>query len=617
MKQHQQVIQFACGLADDPHPLLEIVYQHVVQLEMQSKLQTEAEASQFDMFSASELSSNAQLVWSREFNNTPPSSFIQKIWTQFTGPVNIEPLNNRYINYVKPDTKKVHVPSKFYLLCDVTSHEALVYDVDSSATHKSKEELIAGCALGINSGDLEGTLKLLHQIQEHQQVEVRNVCMVDVNMKKSDDALFSALKIGRKSKFVRIVNCALLPSFYKHLIQELADCTKMCHIDLSRTQGTPIELGKVLSTMETLTYLDLTENHMSCKVSTVVLSALPHCSHLIQLNLGGNSLTNCIEKLCSEKDRITFPCLESLRLDDTGLSTEDVINLARITHGSKLKLLNISNNCISDCLKHVLSGAHYPNLEHLQMVNCQLGKTDVASLSRAADEGKVPKLKILDLTENTLTSCIGDLMGDASHMGFGCLEELLLKKTRLCAADMASIAQAASVEKMPRIDVLNLSQNDLTNCIEELFGNTECPVFLSLSQLELDGTKLKKTDVANVTKAMSYGQLPTLDYLFLRYNNMSSINNTVLELLEVCHSHCMKSRILRSSQNDDTTRQQGYTVLNLSGNSLSDTAVKTKLSEIANKSEGFKIHIEPRDWGYELYYLLDTGDIAWCFTVEF
>ena len=72
---------------------------------------------------------------------------------------------------------KFIVNSGEYVL-PISSHEALVHDVDSSATRKSKEAPIAGCALGINSGDLEGTLKLLHQIQEHQQVEVRNVCIV-------------------------------------------------------------------------------------------------------------------------------------------------------------------------------------------------------------------------------------------------------------------------------------------------------------------------------------------------------------------------------------------------------------------------------------------------------
>ena len=487
MKKHQQVIQFACGLRDDPYPLLEIVYQQIVQVEMESKVQTVTEVTQFDIFSASELSSSAQLVWGREFNNPKRSGFIQKLWTQFTKPVNMEPLNNRFINYVTPDTKTVFIPSNFYLLCDVGNCEVLGHD--------SSEVFPAECALGINSGDLTNSLKLLQCIQKHQHTTLNNLCLVDVNMKDGDDThLFDGLKLSKKIRFVRIVHCALIPSFYTHLIQELSHCNEVQHIDFSRTEGTPKALGKILSTMSALSYLDLTESNMSPEVSQMVLSALPCCSQLVQLHLSGNRLTNCVENLCRERANITFPCLENLQLDNTELNTEDVNNLATITQGSRLKVLNISNNCVTNCLAQLLSNGHQ-NLEHIQMIRCHLSEADIRSVSSAVDEGRLPKLRILDLTENSLTRCIGNLMGDGGHVGFVSLEELLLKETELSSADMESLAHAASVGKLPRLQVLNLSGNNLANCIGYLLGNADSSSFLVLNQLELDDTKLKGDDV--------------------------------------------------------------------------------------------------------------------------
>ena len=113
-----------------------------------------------------------------------------------------------------------------------------------------------------------------------------------------------------------------------------------------------------------------------------------------------------------------------------------------------------------------------------------------------------------------------------------------------------------------------------------------------------------------ITQSVSRGNLPQLDFLLMRHNNLCEVEDAVEGLLEVCYTHCRENTIPRSIKHD------GYSLFNLSGNKLSSTTVNNKLSERVKGSQENKAHVAERVWGYELYFLNDSGDVEWCFAVE-
>ena len=547
--------------------------------------------SHFGLFSTSELQTNARLVWGREFRTTPPSNFIEKLWTQISKPLHFEPLNNQYINYIRSSTCTIHVPSQFYVFSDVGQFDNLKYVVDPSIENKGQGAQPAECVLGMNSGDMADTLRLLQQIEKYQNISITNLCMVDVKMKEREIAAgdtlpFNVLKLNKKMKYFRVVNCSLVHTLFNNLTRELGACDDLQHLDLSRTKRVPVGVAEALQTMKHLRYLDLSELNMASDMSQEVMSALCRCKYLMNLYLTGNTLTNVIGNLLCHGDtgHQTFLDLQELNLQDTRLSTDDMKSLSMITRGSKLKLLNISNYCLTDCMEALLSESDFPELEQLEMRNGQLRKTDMTSLSKAVHQKKLLRLKSLDVTGN-LTDCMAELVGERSHPGFPCLKELVLKRCGLNGNDLNSLGCAVSEGKIPSLELLYLSENTLTGCLGKLLGIADCHLFLSLEYLQLENTKLSGADIDEISAAVSSGQLPRLDQLVLINNN--------LHAAEEATEHLVETYLLRFKK---TARP--HTLLNLSLNSLSNIFQKEKLSKTL---KGSLEDVESWLWGRELY----------------
>ena len=567
-----------------------MVFEQIVQKETESKSQAATTMSHFGLFSTSELQTNAQLVWGREFRTTTPLNFIEKLWTQIPKPVHFEPLNNQYINYVRSSTCAIHVPSQFYVFSDVGQFDNLKYEVDPSMENKGQGAQPAECGLGMNSGDMADTLRLLQQIEKYQNISITNLCMVDVKMKEREIAAgdtlpFNALKLNKKMKYFRVVNCSLVHTLYNHLMRELSACDDLHHLDLSRTKGLPLGITHALQTMKNLRYLDLSEVNMAPDMSQEVMSALCHCKYLMNLYLAGNTLTNVIGNLLCHGDtgHPTFPDLQELYLQDTRLSADDMKSLSMITRGSKLKLLNISNNCLTDCIEALLSESDFPELGQLEMRNGQLCKTDITSLSKAVHQKKLLKLKALDVTGNLLTDCMAELVGERSHPGFPCLKEVVLKQCGLNGNDLNSLGCAVSEGKIPSLELLYLSKNNLTGCLGKLLGIADCHLFLSLEYLQLENAKLSGSDIAEISAAISSEQLPRLDQLVLTNNNLHAAEEATEDLVETYLFRFKKTA-------------RPHTLLSL--NSLSNIFQKEKLSKTL---KGSLEDVESWLWGRELY----------------
>ena len=99
MRMHREVLKFACGLAENPEPLLEFVAEQA-RKEMQEEyiFKDRLESDDFENSMHSKLAHSV-------------SVFLQKVWAQQQKPVSIEPLDNKFVNFVTSTTEKIHVPS--------------------------------------------------------------------------------------------------------------------------------------------------------------------------------------------------------------------------------------------------------------------------------------------------------------------------------------------------------------------------------------------------------------------------------------------------------------------------------------------------------------------------
>ena len=149
----------------------------------------------------------------------------------------------------------------------------------------------------------------------------------------------------------------------------------------------------------------------------------------------------------------------------------------------------------------------------LNLENSRLNSTDLASINLATSKGNLPALEKLHLPDNTLTNSLAHLLGHSNHLGYPSLLQLNLSNTGLSKADMQTISDSAEAGKLPKLQRLNISNNNLADCIRNLVGGQNHPGYSSLVDLDLQSTQLCKADVKCLLRAIRDGKFPTLKAL--------------------------------------------------------------------------------------------------------
>ncbi len=209
----------------------------------------------------------------------------------------------------------------------------------------------------------------------------------------------------------------------------------------------------------------------------------------------------------------------------------------------QLKVLVLWNNILTGWLKDLFVGPNHPGFPRLEMLGLEgthLNSEDVESLSEAVRAGKLPELKELALGKNNLTGCLKDLFGGPHHPRFPSLEKLVLSDTHLSRDDVGSLSEAVRAGKLPELKELDLSENTLTGCLKDLFGGPDHPGFPSLEKLFLNNNHLNQEEVESLSEAVWGGKLPHLKDLNLRHNNLSRMEREVEALMAACDSYCEK-----------------------------------------------------------------------------
>ena len=208
--------------------------------------------------------------------------------------------------------------------------------------------------------------------------------------------------------------------------------------------------------------------------------------------------------------------LKKLDVQYTALSKKDLRHLLFIVHNlPELRVLNLSGNTLKGCLARFILD-HYqglPHLEELHMESTKVNKRDLQCISKITQSNKLPKLKILDLSHNILTECLSSFLQDP-HPGLPELKEINLCDTSLSKKDLQELFHITQRGKLPKLQVLDLSQNILTGYLTYFLPDTH----LGLNELErlyLRETSLNKEDLQHLLHITQSNKLPKAQELVL------------------------------------------------------------------------------------------------------
>ena len=357
------------------------------------------------------------------------NSFPRSLCEEISESVSTDPLHNRLINYINAFDTTISIPSRFYVfnpgrvyMCnDAIDSSTMKYVVNEyNRSSNNADDLPSECSIYRMKGndELWNTLKVIQQIRKHQEVVISHLVLSSFIGSENESGLdLDGLQITH-ARSLKFEWCAFPRNSFIHLIQQLNGCEMLTHLDLRGTLGIPVEFGQALATMRSLEVLDLRLCQMKTPVSGAVLAGLFKSCKLRILEFSNNSLKGCLSKLLNGSDNHTFEFLERLFLDHTKLS-----------------------------------------------------QNDLACLSVAANDGKLPKLQKLHLPCNTLRDRMADLLGPVEFSGFKSLIVLNLTKTKLNKSDMEKLNSAARVHKLSKLTNLYLSHNPLTDCVQALLRN--------------------------------------------------------------------------------------------------------------------------------------------------
>ena len=166
-----------------------------------------------------------------------------------------------------------------------------------------------------------------------------------------------------------------------------------------------------------------------------------------------SSDTASIRKLDPEK----LPYLESLTLDGFIYSAEDFEGLCSKISKWELKKMDIRDSRGISGHLSALFRYPFPSLHTLVLRGCWLKSQELSTLTGAIAEGKLPKLELLDISENHTYTF--ELLVLLRHSLLS-LKTLILRNLHLKSGDLCCLAQANAEGKLPKLELLDISENE-------------------------------------------------------------------------------------------------------------------------------------------------------------
>ena len=344
---------------------------------------------------------------------------------------------------------------------------------------------------------------------------------------------------------------------------------------------------------------------MAQTVSDAVVVGVLNCNDLESLDLGENSMTDCIAFLLSRTSG--FPELKSLLLSDAELSKDDILSISVAVKDDKLphlQILHLSRNDLTENLERFFCTENHPGFRSLQefrIDSAHINESDICAISNAILQDKLPNMSQFTYSPDILSQLSTCFLSDTGvhHPGFQFVECLVLIGTKFTPSSLSSVLRSS---KFQRVKEMDFSFSSLRNCFGALFVDHSC-AFPLLESLNLTNTGLSVADLSHFQTAVHRNTFINLRRLFMSHNVLqhgigqifTDPGFPVLEVLELCNTRLNKDDIISMSEAVHSGKLPRLKVLNLAENVLTDTL--SFLLDDSSGTSGFR-SLESLSLGY-------------------
>ena len=365
---------------------------------------------------------------------------------------------------------------------------------------------------------------LIEQIGQWTKLHMKNV--EERDGKAADVELMSVDFKPVDESSVILTNCTLSDRILNRLMQQIPGSNTML--------GSPNTTTDLPTNNTRITHFNLRDTQLPEDVRRRIYDQLNGFLFLVHLDLSGNVLTGYLSRFLTDTQPGSS-ALEVLSLRSTEMNEVDMLHFSHILQRNKLlklQVLDLSYNTLAGCLSNFIQDPHHglPELFQLNLDSTALNKDDLQHLSYITQKNKLPKLRNIHLSKNTLTGLLSNFLPD-THSGLLSLEKLWLSDTHPNEEDAKHMLHM--LQKLPKLQELYLNSNTLTGLLSNFLpdGQLGLP---ELVKLDLAHTELSKEDLMHLTWLIQFKKISGLHELDLHGNNFSEIEEELGELIESC-----------------------------------------------------------------------------------
>ena len=385
--------------------------------------------------------------------------------------LSIDPLHNKYINYITEGDMKIFIPCKLYIFVPAMYRHGEVKYVKEQLS-LSRNMLQAECIMQLGSSGRDHVeyatevLKILQDIKQKtdQHISIAHLYWKHISLSNEvsiRQLTFSTLKISQNLTSICMWDCKIPPPIYEHIVSQLQHCDNLQRLDLSKCHS--VDIGKAIAASKSLSDVHLYDSVLSTENYKYVAKEL--CKHKEMKRLHLNRTKGVPVEMA---DAITgMKSLHVFRASGCGI--DEIVAeplLKGLVNCHDLKEIQLSMNHLTGCLTHLFpvqthEGFHL--LTRLWIKGTYLNREDVIALTDALHANKLPQLEHLDISLNyNVAGTLSILLNGTDHPGFPFLKYLDLMKVQLTGKDLNSVAESVRHGRMPKLRRLTLDKNNLS-----------------------------------------------------------------------------------------------------------------------------------------------------------